>query len=729
MKKGFTLIELLAVIVILAVIALIAIPQITNVVENTRVQSLKSSAEGLVDAAYLYGVQNEISNSVRFDINDNVQTSESGSKLKYKGNIKKGSLIINNKGEISVCVTDGTNSAYKNFTDKNVSLVTNKVCNIINELVYFDGVSKSNIKVDKTVSSVAGLKAASVTVGQKVKTNGYYKANDGGSAYYIIEDKDSIASIKLDNGLYARILTTDKVVNVKQFGAKGDGEANDTTSIKNAFKALQLDDIDTVVFPGGKYIVNNIVRMYSGNYVGTDNAEIYIPDKNADKEYVFYTTNEKGVTTSVNIDNLNFVINSSKAIKHIYTLRFYNTVNSKITNTNIRTEDENSAGVTFIDLYSNNNNFTISGCKSHLTTTRETEGMSTHIVVREFYEGVTTSDIKVYNFDGYKNGKDESVWVDAWNGNVGNVEVANSNFYDAGVTADTIFIGAKYSTSNAYNISFHDNTITKEKYSYKIISLATVEKDSYFDGVSGLNKNLDVSNNTIEIKSLLSSGLASGTGVIQIGNADNPASEINDQNSDITVSNNTIKSQVPIGSVIIEYSGKYQAKAINNKIYVDSYNTDSKYFNGVYSGLAEVSGNNTKIAKYDETTPVSVNYLFRNVKTISDVNITNKKGVFISDYLSPVAEEIKNSTFTTSEVNSSSTAILVLSKSTVKHKPITITNSTINQGKNNLVSAWYSDINKATVSDAEYYVNVKYDSKTKTSNLNKSGSISLTKVD
>ena len=49
MKKGFTLIELLAVIVILAVIALIATPIILNIIEDTKEQSVKSSANLYVD--------------------------------------------------------------------------------------------------------------------------------------------------------------------------------------------------------------------------------------------------------------------------------------------------------------------------------------------------------------------------------------------------------------------------------------------------------------------------------------------------------------------------------------------------------------------------------------------------------------------------------------------------------------------------------------------------------
>ena len=49
-NKGFTLIELLAVIVILAIIALIATPVILNIINDSRVESKKRSAENYLDA-------------------------------------------------------------------------------------------------------------------------------------------------------------------------------------------------------------------------------------------------------------------------------------------------------------------------------------------------------------------------------------------------------------------------------------------------------------------------------------------------------------------------------------------------------------------------------------------------------------------------------------------------------------------------------------------------------
>ena len=53
-KKRFTLIELLAVMVVLVLIALIATPTISNVVNKTRLNALKDSAYGLIEATSLY---------------------------------------------------------------------------------------------------------------------------------------------------------------------------------------------------------------------------------------------------------------------------------------------------------------------------------------------------------------------------------------------------------------------------------------------------------------------------------------------------------------------------------------------------------------------------------------------------------------------------------------------------------------------------------------------------
>ena len=50
MKKGFTLVELLAVITILAIIAIIATPTVLNIIEESKIESLKVSTSEYIKA-------------------------------------------------------------------------------------------------------------------------------------------------------------------------------------------------------------------------------------------------------------------------------------------------------------------------------------------------------------------------------------------------------------------------------------------------------------------------------------------------------------------------------------------------------------------------------------------------------------------------------------------------------------------------------------------------------
>ena len=136
-NKGFTLIELLGGILILTVIALITIPVISGVINKARLNSLKDSAYGLIDASNLYYAQFGVSSNTRFDKSDNENTLK---ELRYKGNVKEGTVIINTKGKVVVCITDGKNSAYKNYNESSVTLVSSKRCSVPENtnIVYLD---------------------------------------------------------------------------------------------------------------------------------------------------------------------------------------------------------------------------------------------------------------------------------------------------------------------------------------------------------------------------------------------------------------------------------------------------------------------------------------------------------------------------------------------------------------------------------------------------------------
>ena len=102
-------------------------------------------------------------------------------------------------------------------------------------------------------NSISQMKSANLKVGNCVSTIGYYRENDGGGANYIIVQEgvlDNGYVHKLNNGLYAQMLINDRKCNVKQFGAKGDGVADDTQAIKNVLNCKAVYD---VLFPVGDY--------------------------------------------------------------------------------------------------------------------------------------------------------------------------------------------------------------------------------------------------------------------------------------------------------------------------------------------------------------------------------------------------------------------------------------------------------------------------------------------
>ena len=114
-EKGFTLIELLAVIVILSVITLITVPMITNVIEESKKTALASSIQGLVESANLYAIENDGVYEFLFDKEHQGSTIK-GEKLEYKGNIDgEGKLYLDKEGNVSVCISNDTYYAYKNY--------------------------------------------------------------------------------------------------------------------------------------------------------------------------------------------------------------------------------------------------------------------------------------------------------------------------------------------------------------------------------------------------------------------------------------------------------------------------------------------------------------------------------------------------------------------------------------------------------------------------------------
>lgn len=137
--------------------------------------------------------------------------------------------------------------------------------------------------------SVADMVASNLESGHTVITKGYYSANDGGSALYTIRAKDVAdvddggSIIFLDNDNVAELIA-DGTVNVKQFGAKGDGVADDTDAIKNAIAYIPSEPLEdttwyTLYIPFGNYLITDTITVGKNCNIVFDGNIIYGGDR------------------------------------------------------------------------------------------------------------------------------------------------------------------------------------------------------------------------------------------------------------------------------------------------------------------------------------------------------------------------------------------------------------------------------------------------------------------
>ena len=110
--------------------------------------------------------------------------------------------------------------------------------------------------------------------GDVVQTLGYYSKNDGGEGLYeIVNDsslEDNGGSVhELDNGLKAKLIIENDTINVKQFGAKGNGTTDDTSAIQKA-----INQYDKIFFSNGTYMTSNLTITSNKKVEGTKHSTI-----------------------------------------------------------------------------------------------------------------------------------------------------------------------------------------------------------------------------------------------------------------------------------------------------------------------------------------------------------------------------------------------------------------------------------------------------------------------
>lgn len=182
----------------------------------------------------------------------------------------------------------------------------------MSDIVTLNGYKIKDEKAVRSYESIAQMKAdRKLKEGYHVKTKGYYEANDGGHGEYVIVDDDTLVSDGgsihvLTNGLRAKLIIKDGIINIHQFGAKGNGINDDYDAIINVLNYIKSNETKTEI---KSYLTLNFLpkTYYLGNVVEYDE---YIDNLKINGNGAVITGNGFKFGTKiglkVNIDNLNF---------------------------------------------------------------------------------------------------------------------------------------------------------------------------------------------------------------------------------------------------------------------------------------------------------------------------------------------------------------------------------------------------------------------------------------
>lgn len=223
-----------------------------------------------------------------------------------------------------------------NYVDINGEILTN----VINKKPYY-------------YNSVADMKAdIKLKVGDMVTTLGYFEKNDGGNGIYNITNEantpDEGSIIALNNGLFAKLIIENNIINIKQLGAKSQDKLGTKYDIKQYIeKYLELNALYNytlkLYIPSGVYHLSplTISELY-GFYIYGDNSfmlsncgtNTIITTLNDNQDYLLNIGDTTKFTQNWTLKNITFSSGEYNYSNGRYKFNSRKSVNTYLTNFN-----------------------------------------------------------------------------------------------------------------------------------------------------------------------------------------------------------------------------------------------------------------------------------------------------------------------------------------------------------------------------------------------------------
>jgi len=293
---------------------------------------------------------------------------------------------------------------------------------------------------------------------------------------------------------YAYAKDTSDTIDVKSFGAVGDGITDDTAAIK---KALASEYRYITINPGQYKVTDNLVvtdkviSAYKAT-IYTDNTFVGTLTHSGNKQSLILIRNGINETE---ISGLTVESRETKEIRCKGDIDIRDCSNVIIQDCNFL--NETNMGIAYdsnIDLYSGWDNITIKNNKMTLNTNASSGGC---IWVRNFYNEEDCSNLLIEDNTCIKNSHDEIVAI--FHGEMSNIIICNNDFTTKSGTKSSspyaFSIGS--SSANLKNVSFINNTANVE-YTLALFKLhgdAGITKDqvyindnTFICNISGIDK-------------------------------------------------------------------------------------------------------------------------------------------------------------------------------------------------------------------------------------------------
>lgn len=183
----------------------------------------------------------------------------------------------------------------------------------------WDKIDEAQSEIIKHFNSIQEMKIdETLQAGDTCQTLGYYSTNDGGAGEYEIVDDDTLIDdggsvLDLENGLKAKLIDTNYIINVKKFGAYGNGTYDDTLAFQNC-----IDKYNNIYIPIGTYKIDNSIEINENTRITGESMEDTTINFTDDTDYLFkYLTpvQSSKYNSKTNIELNNFKVNCKNFIK------------------------------------------------------------------------------------------------------------------------------------------------------------------------------------------------------------------------------------------------------------------------------------------------------------------------------------------------------------------------------------------------------------------------------